>query len=147
MRLACALRCIVEKAKSPRRIISAMMLLIGSYFLFVLVFGGIEPGSYNRTVMWVIKRRILKFAHQNDRLPKDLSELPIMPGYHNGLNDWWGNPIQLEMDDKGIASLKSAGGILWLHDAKDGVPLALRFPTKTSTGEWSDELVNFLKDD
>ena len=47
--------------------------------------------------------------------------------------------------EAGLAVLPDFGA--HLHDAKDGMPMVLRFATKTFTGEWSDELVDFLMDD
>ena len=33
--------------------------------------------------MWVLKRRILRYAYANDKLPANLSELTAMQGFDN----------------------------------------------------------------
>jgi hypothetical protein len=35
------------------------------------------------TTMWVLKRRILRYAREHGRLPASLSDLPPMQGYDN----------------------------------------------------------------
>ena len=97
--------------------------------------------------MWGIKRRILKYAHENGRLPKSLVGLPEIPGQGDRTTDWWGNPIKYELSADGFVTLSSAGGTVWFHRPKDGAPLVCRFPSKKPNGEWSDELVPFVEDE
>ena len=84
--------------------------------------------------------------HENGRLPTNLDNLPEIPGHGNETTDWWGNPIQFEVDSSGVVTLKSNGGKVWGYKPREGAPVICRFPTKKPTGEWCDELVDFIKE-
>lgn len=107
---------------------------------------GVPPRDGTRATMWGIKRRVLRYAHENGKLPTSLENLPEIPRLGNRTTDWWGNPIQFEVDAEGIATLSSAGGRVWGYRPREGEPRVCRFPTKKPNGEWSDELVDFIRE-
>ena len=107
---------------------------------------GVPPRDSTRATMWEVKRRILRYAHENGKLPTSLDGLPEIPAHGKKITDWWGNSIQFEVDSAGIVTLTSAGGRVWGYNPREGAPLVCRFPTKKPTGEWSNELVDFIKD-
>jgi hypothetical protein len=124
-------------------------ILLGTAWAFDLtstrVFG-LSPHEDTYTSMSMIKRRILRYAHEHNRLPNCISELPTVAGHRNKDTDWWGNPIQFEFDCNGIATLTSKGGCSWTWNAKEGMPMVLRFRTKDTHGKWVDEMVEFIEE-
>jgi hypothetical protein len=145
--------CVVETImRRPRRIVTVFLGLVGAGFtILVLDFAlsrccGIPPRDSTRTTMWSIKRRILRYAHENGSLPTTLENLPEIPGHANKTRDWWGNPIRFEVDAGGIVTLSSDGGRSWGYKPQQGAPLVCRFRPKKANGEWSDELVDFIRD-
>ena len=106
---------------------------------------GVPPQADTHAAMWNTKRRVLRFAHENGSLPTALNNLPEIPGHRNSVNDWWGNPIEFQVDANGIATLRSAGGPVWGRNPSEGEPTAVRFPTKGPDGNWANEMVEFLK--
>jgi hypothetical protein len=124
-------------------VVAALALVL---FTFAIQrFCGIPPQDSTRAHMWGIKRRVLRFAHENGELPCSLKNLPTIPGLSSKITDWWGNPIQFAVDFEGIATLRSPGGKVWGYRLQEGAPLVCKFPTKKPTGEWSDELVDFIQ--
>lgn len=108
---------------------------------------GISPHDDTRTTMWGMKRRILRFAHQNGRLPSSVDELPRIPNMSDKITDWWGNPIHFEVTVEGVVILRSAGGRAMFRNPSEGKPLVRSFPSKTPKGEWADEMVHFYEED
>jgi hypothetical protein len=96
--------------------------------------------------MWVIKRRVIRYAREHDALPTTLNDLPKIPQHGDEVTDWWGNPIRFEVSGDGIATLSSPGGPVWGRDPREGAPIACRFPTKTDSGDWCDEMVPFIRE-
>jgi len=92
-----------------------------------------------------LKRRILRFAHANNRLPKTLGELPATKDSANNTRDAWGHPIIMSVAPDGTITLTSYG--------KDGVPGGMgenadaigTFPSRTATGSWQDEQSQWIK--
>jgi hypothetical protein len=126
-------------------VVMLAIALLAFDFVFFRTFG-IPPRALTRTRMWVIKRRVLQYAHHNGSLPKRIDNLPEMPGYDNETIDWWGNSIHYEVEPDGRVVLSSEGGSVWGYKASEGAPLTCRFPSKDPSGEWSDELVDFIED-
>jgi hypothetical protein len=135
--------------KSVQRIVLLSVLcvtsLIGIHLLFER-FLFMSPQERTRAAMSAIKRRILRFVHQNGRLPSSLDEIPSIPNFFNEITDWWGNRIRFDVDPAGIITLRSPGGRAWCRKASEGMPVVLTFPYKTPTGEWEDELVGFYEE-
>jgi len=102
-------------------------------------FIGIPPRVLTATRMWVVKRRILQYAHSHNQLPRSLSELPIMQGYDNDVEDEWGRMITYEVSPSGLVTLTSLG-----RDGKRGgtgkdADMVATFPSRAGQGNWSDE--------
>jgi Type II secretion system (T2SS), protein G len=101
-------------------------------------FIGIPPRVLTATRMWVVKRRILQYAHSHNQLPHSLSELPIMQGYDNDVEDEWGRMIAYLVSPSGLVTLTSLG-----RDRKQGgtgkdADMVATFPSRDGQGNWSD---------
>ena len=96
--------------------------------------------------MHVTKRRILRYAHMHDRLPKALDELPIIEKFGNDLEDGWGRRILYQFVQNNTVTLISYG--------KDGVPggegndedQVAVFIAKDADGRWQEELCDWIID-
>ncbi len=104
---------------------------------------GIPPRSLTATRMWVVKRRILRYAHSHNQLPRSLSDLPIMQGFVNDIRDEWGRVIAYAVSPSGLVTLTSLG-----RDGKSGgtgkdADMVATFPSHDGQGKWSDELVDW----
>ena len=139
--------------KRPSRIMTLFLTIAGGALVLILLdfiihrCFGIPPRDFTRANMSCVKCRILKYAHQHGRLPDRLDALPDMPpGYVNETTDWWGNPIHFEVDAQGIVTLGSHGGRAWGYKPRESEPVVCKFPTKKPSGEWSDELVDFISE-
>jgi hypothetical protein len=95
--------------------------------------------------MWGIKRRILRYAQANDKLPPDLSVLPQMANYGNEIVDYWGHPIHFTVKDDWV-TLTSFGSDGKAGGNGDAADLIGRFGTKREDGSWSDEFVPWHDD-
>lgn len=94
--------------------------------------------------MWVTKRRILQYAHTHNRLPRDLTALPEMPGFDTQTTDAWVFPIQYNIDEDGSVALTSLGSDGAAGGKGDSADIVFRFWSKQRDGKWSDELVDWL---
>lgn len=83
---------------------------------------GVPPRDSTRATMWEVKRRILRYAHENGKLPTSLDGLPEIPAHGKKITDWWGNSIQFEVDSAGIVTLTSAGGRVWGYNPREAHP-------------------------
>lgn len=129
--------------------LAAVAGVVLALVLFNWVFNrcfGIPPHADTATSMWGVKRRILRYAHEHGELPDNLENLPRIPRLRGKTTDWWGNPIQFEVDSEGIATLSSPGGKVLGYHPREGRPIVRKFPTKGPSGEWSGELVAFISD-
>ncbi len=105
----------------------------------------LECGS-TETTMWVIKRRILRFAQSHNKLPQSLSELPNMTGYDNSVSDQWGRAITYEVSSSGLVTLTSLGRDGKVDGSGKGGDIVATFPSHDTKGGWSDELVPWSHD-
>jgi hypothetical protein len=99
--------------------------------------GNLPPENYTSSTMYPLKRRILRFANTNDRLPHLLSELPPLEGFTNRTTHVWGNEIKFIVDGTTITLLsygkdQEPGGS---GDDRDVIGI---FDAKTVDGEWAD---------
>jgi len=124
-------------------IVLPIILGLLAVFYFVNLLGkaslsGLPPDSATSTDMYVIKRRILHYAKQNNKLPKPVDELPPLEGFVNRNTDYWGNKIVIQIDGTTV-SLISYG-----KDNKPGgtganLDMIAVFDAKTRSGTWADE--------
>jgi hypothetical protein len=133
------------------RLLAAAGAVFGLMLLLLFCIGAyrtisISPHEDTATTMWMIKRRMLRFAHENNRLPTSLADLSAIPGHRNRNTDWWGNSIRFDVDADGIVTLRSAGGSAWIWNPQEETPLTYRFRAKEPTGNWSNEFVEFIRE-
>ena len=96
--------------------------------------------------MHMSKRRILRYAHQNNRLPDNLDILPEIPGYSNRIKDGWGNKLIYNINSDNTVTLISYGRDGIKRGDGDNKDMAGIFPIKKKNGEWEDDLCNWIKD-
>ncbi|MFH1022152.1 MAG: type II secretion system protein GspG [Planctomycetota bacterium] len=116
---------------------------IGGALLFVDV---IPPPSQTAVAMHMCKRRVMRHAKENDKLPNRLHDLKEIEGYDNSIEDAWGHELLYGIDTNGLVTLTSYG--------KDGKPggtdknsdMIGIFRTKREDGRWADEFDEWLKD-
>ena len=95
--------------------------------------------------MHMMKRRILRYAHLHNELPREIKDLPVMEGYSNSTQDGWGREIPFVIKDNTV-TLTSYG--------KDGQPggngddedMIGIFSLKDKNNAWEKELAEWIKD-
>jgi hypothetical protein len=130
---------------SPRVFIALVLIAATGFIAFLLV-DTVSKETATRSTMWVVKRRILLYAHENNHLPHSLAEIPMLPRHNNSIKDAWGRPLGYQINDDKTVTLISLG--------RDGLPgrvgenadIVLSFAIHGVDGRWSDPLVHWLKD-
>jgi hypothetical protein len=97
-----------------------------------LPFKLVSARATTASTMSVLKRRILRYARNHQRLPARISDLPELPGFTNSSRDAWYRPIRYDVSPEGVVTLSSPAA--WYS-----------FPARSSDGQWSDELVDWLE--
>jgi uncharacterized membrane protein YpjA len=77
--------------------------------VIMFAFMKISPRELTATRMWVIKRRILQYAHSYNQMPYSLSDLLTIEGYDNSIEDGWGRVITSKVSPLGTVTLISLG--------------------------------------
>ena len=93
--------------------------------------------------MWVLKRRILQFAHSHGELPHTLTALPEMQGYDTSTRDEWGRDIVFEVSTSGIVTLRSLGRDGVVGGSGNDADMIGSFPSRDADGRWNDEMVQW----
>ena len=101
-------------------------------------FGEFTPDSSTTTTMYVLKRRILHFAKENNKLPNTIDELPEIEGFDNRDTDGWGWKIKMKIDGSEV-SLISYGKDNLPGGGAANLDLIAIFEAKKKSGEWADE--------
>jgi hypothetical protein len=115
-------------------------VLVGVILLFLLpMLDKVPPPSDTAGRMFVLKRRILRFASKNNRLPPTLGNLPELEGKRNTSKDRWGCEIRYEVKN-GRIRLTSYGKDCDPGGSGDDQDMVGEFIFKRSNGEWSNEL-------
>jgi hypothetical protein len=130
-------------SKPFKVIVSALILLLLAAFFLV---DTIPPRSLTVTRMFVTKRRILQFAHQNNKLPSTLAELPAMPGYDTETTDAWKRPLDYSTDDSGVVTLRSLGADKRPGGDGDNRDMTGVFISRDAQGNWQEELTEWKQD-
>ena len=99
----------------------------------------IPPKDFTVSTMWLTKRRILQFAYLHDKLPSNLSSLPVLEGYDNSLLDGWGRPLHYQYDETFKVTLTSFGRDGRAGGTGDDADIIRSFAAKTASGEWAKE--------
>jgi len=105
-------------------------------------FIGVPPRAVTDTNMWILKRRILQFAHSHGELPHSLKDLPEMQGYYNDTRDGWGRDISFEVSTSGVVTLRSLGRDGVIGGSGEDADMIVSFPAHDSQGKWSDEMID-----
>lgn len=127
-----------------KTLVAGIALLVCMHFVIVRGFG-LTPSQATTTKMWTIKRRVLRYANEHGELPQNLDHLPVIPDHINDTIDWWGNPIEFEVESNGTVILTSNGGSVFFYNPDEGKPIVVKFPSRSRDGQWSDELVDFVR--
>jgi hypothetical protein len=96
--------------------------------------------------MFITKRRILQFAHQHNKLPSALTELPQMPDHDTKTTDAWKRPFDYSFDSFGIVTLQSLGADKRPGGDGDNRDMIGIFPSRDAQGNWQDELAQWKQD-
>lgn len=124
----------------------ALLMLVATGIFSYFLSDRVSDQTVTRTTMWVVKRRILVYAHQNNQLPKSLANIPTLPRFDNSIKDAWGRSLQYQINENKTITLKSLGQDGLPGGAGENADIILSFPTHGADGDWSDPLVNWLTD-
>ncbi len=127
------------------RFVLARLLVASTLFASACCLDTVPPRSLTHARMTVLKRRILRFAAAQNRLPAALADLPELQGFDNSLTDAWGLPIRLNVanDVVALVSLGRDGSLGGTGDDADQVG---SFPARQPDGRWAPELVQWNHD-
>lgn len=100
------------------------VMVVGYLFLMIWMkidLGDLPPENFTSTTMYGLKRQILLYAEQNNRLPNTVDELPPIEGFDNRVTDVWGNKIIMQIDGTTVSLIsygkdKKPGGQGYDHD-------------------------------
>lgn len=107
----------------------------------------IPPTSLTVSRMFVTKRRIMEFAHQQNRLPSSLAELPPwLPNHDSKTTDAWKRPLDYSVDATGLVTLRSLGADQQPGGEGDNRDFVGVFSTRDSQGKWRNELDQWDQD-
>jgi hypothetical protein len=104
---------------------------------------GFPPQTLTANRMWLIKRRILRFAQSHNQLPHSLSDLPVMMGYDNSTRDEWGRDIAYDVSALGLVTLTSLGRDGRIGGTGKNADMVATFTSHDTQGRWSGELVDW----
>lgn len=132
-----------KRLKISLVILGAVVLGIVALYLVLMLWmkadlGEVYPDSITSTTMHVIKRRILHYGKQNNRLPSSVEELPDLKGFYSSNTDYWGGKIMIRVDGTKV-SLISYGKDMKPGGKGANLDLIAVFDAKASTGAWADE--------
>jgi hypothetical protein len=96
--------------------------------------------------MFVTKRRIIRYAHQFNLLPANLSVLPPMPNYDTATTDAWGRPLDYSFDASGVVTLRSLGADKRAGGDGDDRDMTGIFAARDAQGHWQEELCEWTLD-
>ncbi len=117
-----------------------LLLIVGIIFLLIDI---VPPESQTCGAMNLCKRRIMRYAQKNGKLPESLKGLDIIEGFSNSIEDGWGVMLDYTFDDKAV-KLTSIGKDRKLGGKSDDTDLTGEFFYKKPDGSWSDELVSWI---
>ena len=104
-----------------------------------------RPRASTGTTMWVMKRRVIRFAEAHGHLPASVDELPEIPGKRNSLRDAWGRRIKMSINGTQV-TFTSLGRDNQPGGEGDDADMIGIFETSRREGGWEEELVRWLQD-
>jgi hypothetical protein len=116
----------------------ACAFLIMFLWSMALMSHRLPPENYTATAMYPLRRRILRFARAQGRLPSAISETPPLEDFINETTDVWGNEIKYLVDGTTITLLsygkdQKPGGT---GDDRDVIGV---FEARRPDGNWTEE--------
>ena len=128
-------------------LIRASLVLVVTVIVVACLVDTAPKEAATRTTMWVVKRRILLYARQNNQLPVDLAVIPVLPAYDDSISDAWGRPLHYQINENNtVVTLKSYGQDGLQGGSGQNADIVLSFATHRPDGGWSDQLVNWLEE-
>lgn len=125
----------------------AGIVIAGAVALVVFAAGEvIPPQSLTHAAMHMAKRRILRYAALNDRLPTTLAQTSPIPGYYDSTKDAWGRELIYTTDPNGDVILMSLGKDNAPGGEGDNADMIGQFSPKNADGSWAAELVDWKQD-
>lgn len=105
----------------------------------------LSPRSLTHAIMHTVKRRILRYALENNTLPENLEILLDMPSHIIRIKDAWSRKLIYNANPDKTITLISYG--------KDGIKggkgenkdMLGIFPFKNADGEWQDDTCDWIK--
>jgi len=129
------------KSKIPAfKMIWLLAASAATTILFCCFLDTVPPRNLTEARMWGLKRGILRFAREHDRLPAELSVLPQMAEFSNSTKDGWGREIKYEIGANFIVTLTSLGSDGSPGGDGEGRDIVKCFHAKTPEGDWAGEL-------
>jgi len=134
-----------RSAFTPTRIFVA--LGIGGVLVAGLLFYSevMPEAAKTESTMVAIRKRLLLFARENDRLPKTLSELKASQTYDDKLIDAWGFEIEYLIESNNVVQLRSLGADHTTGGIRKAADIVRRLAAKNSDGSWNDEFAEWLE--
>jgi len=107
------------------------LILRGRSSLFI-------PDSSTTTTMYIMKRKVLHYAKEKNKLPKTVEDLPYLEGFSNSNTDSWGHVINMHINGSEV-TLSSLGKDNKPGGKKSNLDLVAIFDAKTKNGSWANE--------
>lgn len=132
--------------KKYKKLILGVSITLAILGVIIMLIDIIPPRSLTHGAMHMSKRRILRYAHQNNKLPENIDILPEISEYSNRIKDAWNRKLIYNINQDNTITLISYGrdGIQGGDgDSKDMIGI---FSYKKENGEWENELCDWIKD-
>lgn len=124
----------------------AAFVLVGTYVIFIFLIDAVPPKPLTHGAIHMSKRRVLRYAHQNNKLPENLEILPEIPGKSNRIKDAWGRKLIYIINHDNTITLISYGKDGIINGEGDNKDMIGIFYYKKKNGRWEDELCNWIND-
>ena len=126
-------------------IVAAVAFVVVVYFAGELFVTRIPPRSKTSGNMFIMKRRILRYASIHNAAPTSLDQLPLIEQRDNDVVDAWHRPIlwQLDGDKVTLISYGRDGQPGGVDDDADIIGV---FSMKDDMGQWAEELSEWRTD-
>jgi len=120
--------------RSPMMYALSILILTGLILACCLTLDCVPPRELTDAHMWGVKRRIIRYAHEHNRLPSSLQALPKIPGLGAKTTDAWGREITYIVGPGDHVTLSSR------PPSGAGPDIIRSFRTKNSQREWVAEM-------
>lgn len=124
-------------------ILVAAIVLVGAGLLLIET---LPPHSMTHGAMHMCKRRVLRYAHEHDRLPSTLKETDPIEGFDSSIKDAWGVEIEYSVDTNDVVTFRSLGRDKNPGGVGKNADMIGIFRARGPDGTWANELVDWTKD-